>query len=122
MQLRCLLVDDSRHFLAAAQSVLQMQGIAVVMCTTAAEALALAAEGRPDLGVVDVMLGGDSGVELARRLHEAGCAIVMTSTHDRADIQDLLAESPALGFIPKSELSADALRRALGLPSLPDDE
>lgn len=122
MPLRCLIVDDSRSFLTAARSLLELQGILVVaVCTTGAEALVNTSSSHPDVAVVDVMLGHESGVQLAQQLHAAGCAVVMTSTHDMADIEELLSGSPAVGFIAKSELSADALHRVLNLPPASGD-
>jgi hypothetical protein len=37
--------------------------------------------------------------------------VILISTHAEADFADLIAESPAAGFVPKHELSADVLRR-----------
>jgi hypothetical protein len=37
--------------------------------------------------------------------------VILISTHSEADFADLIAESPAAGFLPKGELSADAIRR-----------
>ena len=57
---------------------------------------------------------GESGFELARQLSapdKGAAALILISTHSRADFADLVAESPAAGFLPKSELSADAIRR-----------
>jgi len=115
--MRCLIVDDSRTFLTAARSLLEMEGIAVVAaCTTAAEALMRVTEAPVDVAVVDVMLGSDSSVELAQQLRAVGCRVVMTSTHERADIEDLLSESLAVGFLPKTELCAETLRRTIDRP------
>jgi len=59
MDLRCLIVDDSRRFLEAARSLLEREGIAVVgVASTSAEALRRAEELKPDVALVDVDLGG----------------------------------------------------------------
>ena len=39
--------------------------------------------------------------------------MILISTHAEADFADLIADSPATGFLPKSELSADAIRHIL---------
>jgi DNA-binding NarL/FixJ family response regulator len=112
--LRCLIVDDNGSFLDAARDLLEREGIDVVgVSSTTSEALAEAQSLRPDVVLVDVMLGDESGVELARRLNEAGETVVMISTHAQADIEDLLSGTPAAGFVSKSELSASAIRRVL---------
>ena len=64
---------------------------------------------------MDVMLGSESGFELARRLaahhRDDGLAVILISTYSAADYAGPIAESPAAGFLPKQELSADAIRR-----------
>src|SRR6185437_15854212 len=83
-----------------------------------AEALRRAEELRPEVVLVDIMLGGESGFELARRLassHEdGGPAVILISTYSAADFAGPIAGSPATGFLPKQELSADAIRRIAG--------
>jgi hypothetical protein len=44
----------------------------------------------------------------------AGIAVIMISTSAEADYADLIAESPAAGFLPKAELSAAEIGRILG--------
>jgi CheY-like chemotaxis protein len=68
--MRCLIVDDSPHFLDAARGLLERQGFTVIgVASTSAEALQRAQELHPDVTLVDIDLGGESGLELARRLH-----------------------------------------------------
>ena len=52
----------------------------------------------------------------ARQLAGNGqpAALIMISTHAGADYADLIAESPAVGFLPEAELSAAAIRQVLG--------
>jgi hypothetical protein len=40
--------------------------------------------------------------------------VILISTHAEDDFAELIADSPAAGFISKSELSADAIHRLLG--------
>jgi len=68
---------------------------------------------RPDVVLVDVSLGEESGFELARRLVAGGArgaTVILISTRSEADLADLVVLSPAAGFISKSELSAGAIR------------
>jgi CheY-like chemotaxis protein len=112
-----LIVDDSRLFLEAACVLLEREGLRVVgVAATSAEALQRAQELRPEVVLVDIMLGDESGFDLARQLagyHRDGPAVILISTHAAADFADLIAESPAAGFVPKQELSADAIRRII---------
>jgi two-component system, NarL family, nitrate/nitrite response regulator NarL len=113
--LRCLIVDDSPRFLDAARRLLQRQGIMIVgVASSSAEALQQATRLQPDVALLDINLGGDSGFDLARRLsREASlvrCRMILISTHAEQDYTDLIAASPVRGFLPKSTLSADAIR------------
>jgi DNA-binding NarL/FixJ family response regulator len=116
--LRCLIVDDSPPFLDAARALLERQGVTVVgVASSSDEALARAGELRPDVTLVDIDLGGESGLELARRLHgQAGpppAPVILISTHAEQDYAELIAASPAIGFLPKTALSGDAIRGLL---------
>jgi CheY-like chemotaxis protein len=119
MTLRCLIVDDSRRFLDAARRLLERQGITVVgEASTSAEALRLVVELQPDVTLLDIDLGSESGCELARRLNRetdtALSRMILISTHAEQDYADLIAASPAVGFLSKSTLSAGAIHDLLG--------
>jgi DNA-binding NarL/FixJ family response regulator len=119
MNVRCLIVDDSRHFLDAARGLLERQGLTVVgEASTGAEALRLAAKLRPDVTLVDIDLGGESGFEVARQLSRQAATtasrMILISTHAEEDYAELIAASPAIGFLSKAELSGGAIRAWLG--------
>jgi len=116
--LRCLIVDDSPRFLDAARGLLERQGVTVVgVASTSAEALQRAGELRPDVTLLDIDLGGESGLELARRLHglagHARAPVILISTHAEQDYAELIAASPAIGFLSKTALSANAIHGLL---------
>jgi DNA-binding NarL/FixJ family response regulator len=109
---RCLIVDDNQPFLGAVRLLLQREGIAVVgVATTSAEALRLEQELRPDVVLVDIRLGGESGFELARRLSGR---VILISTHAQHEYAEEIAASPAVGFIHKAQLSASAVLSLAG--------
>jgi DNA-binding NarL/FixJ family response regulator len=121
MTLTCMIVDDNPDVLRAATELLESEGIAVVaVAATSDEAVSLMRRLEPDVMLVDIDLGPESGLDLARRLADsgsrAGSRTILISTHDEADFADLIAASPAIGFLPKSDLSAKAIRRLLGEP------
>ena len=102
----------------AARGLLEYQGVTVVgVASNSAEALRRAEELRPDVTLVDVDLGGESGLELARRLDGAAgvarAAVILISTHAEQDYAELIATSPAIGFLSKAGISADAIEELL---------
>jgi DNA-binding NarL/FixJ family response regulator len=118
LSVRCLIVDDSANFRDAATSMLERAGISVVgVACTSVEALTRYRELRPDITLVDVDLGVESGFDLAVELHAADSpapSVILISTHSEHDFADMIAASPALGFLPKFALSPAAIRDLLG--------
>jgi DNA-binding NarL/FixJ family response regulator len=90
----------------------------VGVASTSVEAVRRARELQPDVTLVDIDLGNESGFDLARRLTQAGEAIagrvVLISAYSEADLRELIDASPAVGFLPKPQLSSGAIRELLG--------
>jgi CheY-like chemotaxis protein len=118
MPLRCLLVDDNDAFLETARDLLEREGVQVAgVASSTAGALRQARALRPDVILVDIGLGEESGFDLARLLAADGqgghADVILISAQAEADYTDLIAESPAAGFLPKSELSAQRINQIL---------
>jgi DNA-binding NarL/FixJ family response regulator len=112
-----VIVDDDEAFLNAARALLERDGMAVAgVAGSSAEAVERVRALRPDVVLIDIRLGRESGFDAASLLAGNGqsAALIMISTHIGADYADLIAESPAIGFLPKAELSAEAIRRIVG--------
>jgi DNA-binding NarL/FixJ family response regulator len=105
-------VDDNLRFLEAASRLLEREGLNVVGVATSSDAaLAQVAALRPEVVLVDIDLGGESGFELTRALETIEkSTVILISTHSETDYADLIAASAAVGFISKSELSATTVR------------
>jgi CheY-like chemotaxis protein len=122
MPSRCLLVDDNEAFLQAATLLLEREGLTVAgVASSIAQALGQARALRPDLILVDIGLGEESGFDLARLLARdghggqgAGADVILISAGAEADYKELIDDSPAAGFLPKSELSVRAISQILG--------
>ncbi len=115
--MRCLIVDDSADFVDAARGLLECEGITVVgVASTSADALRSFEELRPDVTLVDINLGGESGFELAEQLHRAGgpSPVILISTHAAQDFADMIESSPAVGFLSKSALTCCAIHDLVG--------
>ena len=107
--LRCLIVDDNSLFLEGAADLLRREGLDVVgVASNGAEAIRLVTELRPDVTLVDVDLGDEDGLEVASQL-TGHSKVILISTHPESDMTHLLGASPAVGFIPKTRLSAQAI-------------
>jgi two-component system nitrate/nitrite response regulator NarL len=118
MVVRLLIVDDNERFLAASRAILQRQGLEVIaVARSTAEGLLGAQLLRPDLVLVDIGLGEDSGFELVRQLASdddtADLNVILISTQSEDDFAELIRESPAVGFVSKWELSRSAIEEVL---------
>jgi DNA-binding NarL/FixJ family response regulator len=108
---RCVIVDDNPGFLTAARVLLEQEGLQVVgVATTGDEALRAVGDLRPDVTLLDVDLGGESGFDVARLLAGGrqpghGC-VILISAHAEEDLAELIAASPVIGFLGKPSLSA----------------
>ena len=114
--MRCLIVDDNEEFLDSASRLLSAQGLEVVgVATSGAEAVRLAQTLGPDVALVDVQLGDEDGLEVARRLAADAprTRIIVISTHSENELAELIVGSPAVGFLPKTALGADAIAELL---------
>jgi CheY-like chemotaxis protein len=122
MPLRSLLVDDNDAFLEAASVLLEREGMTVVgVASNTAEALRQYRALRPDVILVDIGLGDESGIDLAWLLTRDGqggqrvrAEVILISSYAETDYADMIAGSPAAGFLAKPELSARAIGRILG--------
>ena len=99
-------------------ALLETQGIDVVGAAgSATDALAQIAELRPDVALIDIDLGRENGLALARRVNDGAAdgipKVILISTHDESEFADLIEATSAVGFLSKTELSAATIRRAL---------
>jgi DNA-binding NarL/FixJ family response regulator len=112
-----LIVDDHAPFRAVARALLQLEGFEVVgEAADARSALDAVRRLQPNVVLLDVQLPDLDGFEVARRLAQAGVppAIVLVSSRDRSAYRRRLADSPARGFIAKSDLSGAAVAALVG--------
>ena len=111
-----LVVDDHSGFRACARRLLEGEGYQVVgEAADGASALTCAGELRPQLVLLDVYLPDIDGFEVASRLAalDRPPAVVLTSSHDRSELEPLVPGSGARGFLPKDELSREAIDELL---------
>jgi DNA-binding NarL/FixJ family response regulator len=115
MSLQCIIVDDYQPFLNIVRAKLERQGVAVAgVATNGTEALRQARELSPDVALVDISLGTESGFDVAREINPYVGSVILISSNDHYeddDYAELIADSSAVGFLSKATLSADAISR-----------
>ena len=85
------LVDDDRNILTSVSIALQQEGFVTRVYNDGASALKALADNPPDLAVFDIKMPGLDGMELLRRVRDAGGAlgaipvIFLTSKDDEID-------------------------------------
>jgi len=119
-----LVVDDHAGFRSRARLLLEAEGYEVV--GEAADGQTAVAEARrlhPDLVLLDVQLPDVDGFDVAARITGEGGelitgdgvqpAVVLTSSRDWSDSPELILRSGAKGFLPKDQLSGEAVGELL---------
>ncbi len=115
--MRVLIVDDHPSFRASARTLLESEGFEVVgEAEDGATAVRAAEKLQPDVVLLDVQLPDVDGFEVAEQLArlDSSLRIVLTSSRDRCDYGACVAESSASGFVPKADLSVEAISALVG--------
>jgi DNA-binding NarL/FixJ family response regulator len=105
---RILIVDDHPLFREGLQQMIDRES-GWSVCGAAAnleEALLLTKEKKPNLVVVDISLGGQSGIELIKDLKadDADLRILVVSMHDESLYAERALRAGAMGYVMKHEL------------------
>jgi DNA-binding NarL/FixJ family response regulator len=115
--LTCLIVDDSLPFFEAARQLLADDGVTVIgFAATSDQAVSKTLTFAPDVALVDIDLGAESGVDVAQQLAGlpgGGPPVVLISAESGSELAELVDASGALGFVSKTDLSGDAIRKLL---------
>jgi DNA-binding NarL/FixJ family response regulator len=105
---RVLIVDDHDGFRRFAKRLLEAGGLNVIgEAADGRTAIAAAAELQPDVVLLDVKLPDVDGFTVAEQI---AAPVVLTSSHELDDLRTRLDRSAARGFLPKDDLSAEAVR------------
>ncbi|WP_345459888.1 response regulator [Actinoallomurus oryzae] len=112
MDMRCLIVDDDAGFRTAMGHLLERGGAVVAgTASNGAEAVERARDSRPDVVLIDVRLGSESGFDVARRIDESAAdtgwtpVVVLLSTQAEDELAASVAAHPTFGFLDKTTVS-----------------
>lgn len=114
--LRLLIVDDHAGYREQAGLLLELGGFEVVGEARDGDgAVNLCAELAPDVVLLDIALPDATGFDVARRLtgQQPAPAVVLVSSRAWDDVGERATSCGARGFIPKDQVSADAVMTLL---------
>ena len=111
-----LIVEDDEVIMGTLAYNLSRQGFGVKGVTTGAEALRVARKLRPDLILLDLMLPGESGIEVCERIREIDeeVVIVMVTAKDAEDDKVRGFEAGADDYVTKTFGMKELLARING--------
>ena len=111
-----LIADDDRKIIDMLRRTLAYEGYHVVTAADGHEALAKALAHRPDVVVLDWLMPGVDGLEVARRLREAdGTPILMLTARDAVEDRVEGLDSGADDYLVKPFAPAELLARLRAL-------
>lgn len=111
-RIRVLLADDHRLFRDALRLVLAPECDVIGEARDGETAIALAAESRPDVVLLDVGMPGVGGLAAAHRIarRAPGVKVLMLSQYDDEEyVLEALGEAHAAGYMLKSDAAAELL-------------
>ena len=88
MKAHILVVDDDPRITDLLRRILAFEGYSVAIAATGSEALNRALERPPDLIILDIMLPGLNGLEVAQRLRAAGDTVPILMLTARDEVAD----------------------------------
>ena len=100
---RVLVVDDEANQARVMAIGLRIEGFEVETAASSAEALERLAAQPFDLAIVDLMMPGTNGIQLARLVRDRHprTRVVLTSAYHLSERQLVRADCGAVGFVPK---------------------
>ncbi len=125
--MKILVVDDEPTIREIARELLTSAGYDVLEASGGRKALVLAFENQPDLIVLDMMMPGMNGVDVAREIRQDSrlkdTPILMVSgSIDESDANDLLGHLKLAGFLRKKEMVASLVSRVQEILSKQADQ
>lgn len=119
MERRVVIIEDERDVARLLEFNLKAAGFAVVMAETAAAGLALVREHQPDVVVLDLMLGGDSGYDVCKAIRAdaaiADTGVLMLTAKAEAEDRILGLEVGADDYVVKPFVVREVVLRVTAI-------
>jgi GAF domain-containing protein/CheY-like chemotaxis protein/HPt (histidine-containing phosphotransfer) domain-containing protein len=115
---RSLIVDDNATNLLLMTALLSAWGVETTTASSGEDALAAIEDGAFDVAILDMLMPGMDGLELATRLHERqpGLPTILASSVPRHDVAgDPRWETAGIGAVIVKPIKASALHGALAI-------
>jgi two-component system response regulator MprA len=96
-----LVVDDDPVIRQFVRAVLEGLDFRIEEAADGAEALQRAAECAPDVVILDVMMPGMDGLEVAKRLSGSSASLLMLTGVDDPDVEASLMDAGAVAYLTK---------------------
>ncbi len=125
MSARILIVDDEANQRKSLAIGLRLEGYQILEAADGEAALEVLSTEQVDLAIVDLMMPGINGLDLARRMRfrHPEVRVVLTSAYHLSERQLQRAEIRVLGFVPKpfvmEELVGFLRSKLLSVPPAP---
>jgi FixJ family two-component response regulator len=118
-KLNVAVVDDDDSFARALSRLLRASGFEVRTYPSAEAFLAPTELSQPDCLVLDIQLGGMSGLDLLRQLRASGVLvpIVFVTAHDAAEVREEAQRAGCIAYLRKpvaGHALLEALAKAMG--------
>ena len=115
---RVLIVDDDPEFGIVAKSLVEVEGFSAQLVKNGAEAMAVCDDNACDVVLLDLMLGGESGIDVLREIRgrRADLPVIVVTAHGSMESAAEAVQAEAFDYIGKPFRSAEliaALRRAM---------
>jgi DNA-binding NarL/FixJ family response regulator len=118
-KIRVLIADDHRLFADALEAILTIdERIEVIgKAYNGEQAIRLAAEGKPDVILMDIAMPGIDGLEATRKIRrkrKATSVLMLTGSNSRTDV-DRAREAGAAGYVTKDRIASQLIDSIVGL-------
>lgn len=109
---KILIVEDDKSFLWILKQNFDNEGFSVVFAEDGEAALKMAAEEKPDLILLDILLPKMDGIAVAKKLKETGIGsqiIFLTNLKDADHISQAIEVAKETDYIVKSDLHVNQI-------------